>query len=192
MRRQNDFYPTASALTEQLLAHVAVKGLVLEPCAGDGAIARVLRRYRLGVETCDIDAGHTPDHVLDMTRIQSWQRFSPDWVITNPPFSAAPQILPLALERAHAGVAFLLRLTYLEPAGNRADWLQDQVDHMTRLIVFGQPRPAFRQGETNPLTGKPYTTDTATTAWFVWQRRHSWKSMGVQPPFGFITHWNGG
>lgn len=192
MRRSNDFYPTDEALVKRLLENVDIRGVVLEPCAGDGRMAAALRATTgRAVVTCDVDPAHYPDHVLDMTRVENWRRFSPDWVVTNPPFSAAPQILPLAMERARVGVAFLLRLTYLEPAGNRADWLQDQADHMTRLIVFGQPRPAFRQGEINPKTGKLYTTDNATTAWMVWQPDHSWRALGVRPPFQFVTHWQG-
>lgn len=186
MRKKNDAYFTSRALTEHLLrrASVEIAGTVLEPCVGTGQMAAVLRQNGLHVETCDIDPVYRPDHVLDMTRIENWRGFAPDWIITNPPFSDAPQILPLALERARVGVAFLLRLTYLQPTGNRADWLQDQADHMTQLLVFGLPRPGFLPN--------PRATDAVTTAWFVWQKSHSWRAIGMEPPFGFITHWNEG
>ena len=41
-RIENDFYPTNALLTKKLLAHVEITGQIIEPCAGDGAIAREL------------------------------------------------------------------------------------------------------------------------------------------------------
>lgn len=104
----------------------------------------------------------------------------PDWVITNPPFTSAPQILPLALEHCFVGVAFLMRLSYLEPAGNRGDWLQTYSDQMRHLIVFGQPRPSF--------TGNG-RHDSCTVAWMVWQKNWSWNALGVASPFQFTAGW---
>ena len=93
----------------------------------------------------------------DATKREFWTRWvsSIDFVVTNPPFSLASSILPLAYEHARVGVAFLLRLSYLEPCRDRADWL---VQHpLTKLIVL--PRISF--------TGDR-KTDSVTCGWFVW------------------------
>jgi hypothetical protein len=95
-------------------------------------------------------------------------------VISNPPYNVAPDILPLAWEHSRLGMAMLLRLTYLEPTANRAEWLQDTP--LSNLIIFN-PRPKFRQGS---------GSDSATVAWFVWRR--GWKD---ETRVSFCTDWQG-
>ena len=44
MRRSNDFYQTPAWATRALLArHTPITGVILEPCVGDGSIARELQ-----------------------------------------------------------------------------------------------------------------------------------------------------
>jgi hypothetical protein len=164
-RRKLDAYPTEARVTEVLRHHVILSGNVLEVCAGAGSMARVLlSEGTTAVFANDINPVYETDYVSDAAdaAAEVWRR-QWDWVVTNPPFSQAHEILPLAWENCRVGVAFLLRLTYLEPAGNRADWLQEHSRFMSHLIIFGQPRPSFTNN------GK---TDSVTTAWMVWQKRH--------------------
>ena len=185
MRRKLDLYETDGLLTRHLLRRVNIRGRIVEPAAGPGAIARVFLGYE--VITNDIDPQH-PTHfhgdatdpfhpmwnkpfgeaqwVKDESELvppERQKRFQPDWVIANPPFNEAHNILPLAYSAAQVGVAFLLRLSYLEPCGNRGAWLQAHAPYMTNLIIFGQPRPSF--------TGNG-RTDNVTTAWMVWRKPH--------------------
>src|SRR5688572_7789216 len=119
-RRANDWYPTTAWATEDLLRHVDIRGAILEPCVGDRSIANVLSE-RLGgtVYTNDIDRRWSAHEHADATDPKWWaevlQAQAIDWVVTNPPFNVAAEILPLAFKRARVGVAMLLRLTYLEP-----------------------------------------------------------------------------
>lgn len=161
MRRLLDFYPTPAKLTEKLLDIVPVSGIVLEPCAGDGAIVNLLKEKKIQTVTNDIGTYLNWDYNADATNHDSWNNWDyVDWVVTNPPFNAAPQIIPLAYEAASVGVAMLLRLSYLEPAGNRGEWLTEHSENLSDIIIFGQPRPSF--------TGNG--TDSCTTAWFVWRK----------------------
>ena len=86
--------------------------------------------------------------------------------MSNPPFGAAPRIVPLAVEHAVAGVAMLLRLSYLEPCENRSQWLSEHPP--TRLIVL--PRISF--------TGDG-RTDSVTCGWFVWERHALQQSIEI-------------
>lgn len=196
MRRKNDHYPTHQKATEALLRLHPISGVVLEPCAASGQMADVLREPHgntvslvSAVYTSDIDWQFDTNWHEDATDPNSpmWG-IRPDWVITNPPFSLAPQILPLALESCKIGVAFLLRLTYMEPTQDRADWLIAHADQQVLQAPLN-PRPNFRAGEINPTTGKPYGTDNVTVAWFVWRKNWSWAKTGIRSPFQFITDW---
>lgn len=156
-RRANDFYPTPAHATEALLRYVVIAGTVLECCSGQDDITSVLKRKGLNVTTNDIDPAMPADTHEDATKDPFWADKYPDWVISNPPFSVAPPIVERAYSAARWGSAMLLRLSYLEPCKNRAEWLS--AHKPTHLIVL--PRISFT-GD-----GK---TDNVTCAWFVWQK----------------------
>lgn len=160
-RNDLDFYETPVWMTNTLLHHHPLsRGLrVVEPCAGDGAIARVLQRSHLHVVTNDIDQRHQTDHHEDATLDRLWaSAFTDgvDFVITNPPFNEAFRILQHAYSAARVGVAMLLRKTFLEPTRERGPWL---AAHPPSRII-GLPRHSFR--------GKG--SDSVSADWVIWQK----------------------
>lgn len=157
-RRPMDFYATADWMVEELLRRVTPFGAVFECCAGAGDIAEPLRRRGHRVITNDLDATRACDSADDARNTWLWERTIPDWTITNPPFKVATPIVENALRYSRAGVAMLLRLTWLEPTRDRADLLGRCPP--TKLIVL--PRYSFT-GD-----GK---TDSVTCAWMVWERK---------------------
>lgn len=169
MRRQNDFYPTPTFATEILLRHVVVTGTIFEPCVGDGAIARVVDR-RGTVFASDIDRSRRGCTMYgDASVAGFWGEAVPElgcinWVVTNPPFNCAADIVPLAYEHARDGIAMLLRLSYLEPVENRGAWLNAHPP--TCLIVL--PRISFTGN------GK---TDNVTCAWMVWEKASAFRAI---------------
>lgn len=168
-RRRHDFYETSRALTLSLLVRetrILFTGPVLECCAGHNAITDVLREGLLEVYTNELQSDgefsrHEHDFHLDATEPESWEQF-PDvgWVITNPPYNQALDILEHAFGHAEHGVAMLLRLSFLEPTLYRGTWLEQHQDNLSKLIIFGSPRPSY--------TGKG--TDSVTTAWMIWRK----------------------
>lgn len=158
MRRKNDFYPTpegaARALRNRMRFGVHQPLEYAEPCVGDGALVR-----GLGIEprwTNDIDPQMRATYHFDASKL--WPVNGVPWVITNPPFSLAAEILVHSLARATEGVAMLLRLSFLEPTRKRAEQLV--YDPPTHMLVL--PRLSFT-GD-----GK---ADSVTCAWMVWDRR---------------------
>lgn len=162
-RRRLDQYFTPEFATAALLHYVPVTGSVLECCAGDLAIAKVLQQ-QTNVCTNDIDPAMPTDDHLDATDPFYWEtvslRGSYNWIVTNPPFSVAQPIVEGAHRTAKAGIAMLLRLSYLEPCKDRARFLSQHPP--THTIVL--PRISFT-GD-----GK---TDNVTCAWFVWCKTSS-------------------
>ena len=185
----NDYYPTPEAITKALLDRVAIRGVVFEPCAGtrgmSDVLARHLRDMRSG-ELYDSDLTWAGADPRDATAPDFWwwwfvnvMHNELDWTITNPPFSAAEKILPLAWEHSQQGVALLLRLSYLEPTAGRAQWLQQHADHL-RLVIPVSPPPRLRRGR---------GSHSVTCAWFVWRKTWSWSELGIACPFQFVAGW---
>lgn len=175
-RHKNDFYPTPEALTLALLdvlhTHhpIGPNTAIYEPCAGMGHISNVLKTHSSFVLTADIDENMPVDLHLDARYDKPTVHDQPcvfDWIITNPPFNSAFDILNNMLEiECHQGIAMLLRLSFLEPAGKRKEFLA--VCPPTDLIVL--PRTSFTED------GK---TDSVTCAWMVW-RKHQPDKQTIQ------------
>lgn len=128
-----------------------------------------------------MDPARVADFHLDAAQAESWAQFpAARWVITNPPFEMATPIILNAWNHATEGVIALVRLSYLEPCGDRADLLRAMSDHL-RVVVPCNPRPQFR-GDTSGA-------DQVTVCWLVWQKRHSWRALGQPCPWQFLTNW---
>lgn len=194
VRIKNDFYPTPAALTDKLIdtlhGRINPRHRICEPCVGDGAIANRLCGKGFNVVTNDIDTQHLATYHHDAVdpSAEIW-REEFYWTVTNPPFKQAFPILKNAWATSYEGVAMLLRITFFEPTQERAAWFNAHADNLRWFGVFGSPRPRFRSG-INPKTGKAFGTDSATTAWFVWDKYWSWDALGVDCPFGFVSHWS--
>ena len=137
---------------------------VIEPCAGQLAIANVLRseRHVMHIETNDLNPAMPCDTHFDAARPEYWEALRarthnrPNWGITNVPFDLADRIVPMAAESLDL-FATILRLSWLEPTAARAAFLS--VHPPTQLIVL--PRHDFKgRGQ----------TDSVTSAWFVWNK----------------------
>lgn len=152
MRRALDFYETPPWQTRALQTRVSISGSVFEPCVGDGSLLRELRDCQ--TSSNDINRERTANFHRDASLIQSWVNWPIhfDWVVTNPPFNRATEILECALPHARCGVIFLLRLSFLEPTERR-----QHIQPPSGLIVL--PRWSYKQN------GK---TDSVTTAWMIW------------------------
>lgn len=154
-RRPLDYYPTDPALTRVMLNRMELpKGLrILEPSAGDGAIANVLREEGFDVITNDIDPQWGCDHTSDfLDPRMEWDGI--DAIIGNPPYSHAPAFIRRALQVSDL-VVMLLRLTFLEPCDNR----RGLVRGMSRCLVLQRcPFTDFTGGG----------GDSTTVAWCGW------------------------
>lgn len=165
MRRTYDFYETPPHYVAALFDTIEPWGVVYEPCAGDDAIARLVRPLSAvaRVRTNDVDDARPSQTHWDATDADAWV-VPADWVITNAPFA---QVFPIAQHAVAtaAHVALLVRLSFFEPTKGqpgrpgRGSWLEAHPP--TSVIVL--PRYSFRLRD-NGSVG----CDTTTCAWAVW------------------------
>lgn len=177
-RVANDYYPTPDPVTQALLDLVDITGTVIEPCAGHGAISK----FFPGCITNDLypSGDFEPTYRMDATQPGLYQQQPFDWCVTNPPYGMElpVKILQMSFDHVQVGCAFLLRLSFLEPCNDRASWLIANADHLRHVIPVN-PRPRFRRDTKGG--------DNVTVAWFVWRKDFSWKQLGPDCPFNFIT-----
>jgi hypothetical protein len=139
-----------------------------EPCAGLGHMSDVLREYFPHVTASDVEIyDNAPGYMqtCDAKSPAAVEQFAGngfDWIITNPPFGIAEQMLPHFLRHARHGVALLLRLQWLQG--------KERFDHIfldtppAQCLVFTD-RVGMCEGGYDPKLS------TATAyAWFVWER----------------------
>ncbi|WP_242049409.1 KOW motif-containing protein [Aulosira sp. FACHB-615] len=160
-----------------MLRYVKIEGVIGEPCVGAGAIASLLQAWPHTKQlwTNDVDPNKQADYHHDATLRESWEYFTEtDWIITNPPYAdqAAP-IIKNAFEKARVGVVAFLLTSFLEPCGDRADFLKE---HPPSLVLTF-PRYCFRKDK----SGKRWATDNTTISCFVWDKRATTQQLIVRP-----------
>lgn len=99
----------------------------------------------------DSHMGAATEGFVEAFREDSWR---PDWVVSSPPYKHAFAILKQALPVGRVGVAFKLRLTFLEPTKTRGRWLKDNPPHSVVML----PRATYRGRKCS-----------STEAWCVWE-----------------------
>lgn len=168
-RLDNDAYYTpqrvADACVRAVARSIAPCSNVLEPHAGGGAFVRALRAQRsdLVATVLDIDpeapaltfARENGLAALDIDFLQTRPQ-DIDWIVGNPPYKDAQAHVEHALRHARVGVAFLLRLAFLESA-ERKELFREHPPAEVHVLVN---RPSFA------FDGK---TDSAAYAFFVWR-----------------------
>ena len=159
IRMVNDHYNTPAYTTRSLLLHHTIEYPVLEPCAGNLAIANMLKTDM--VYTNDINPASPSATCLD------YLQFNENWydlyqtIITNPPFNIALDIIKKAMNDVvdEGEVIMLLRLNFLG-SQKRHDFWQE---YPPKTIYVLSKRPKFINGK----------SDSIEYAWFVWQKGYN-------------------
>lgn len=119
-RRDSDWYPTPRHTILSLLDECPPPpGLVIEPCAGDGAVVRVLLERGYQVSAVELRKECFAELMeLCPTTIGDWLVIGRTWplpeppysIVTNPPFSIAREFAEACLATQARYVALLLRI----------------------------------------------------------------------------------
>jgi len=187
-RRADDYYATPAWATAALLdwferQRLTMRGTILDPFAGDGAILQVVKDRswpwveRLAAVEIRPEADPALQSVADWHRIADWFELAqadlprrrivgPPFnvcasdtlaIITNPPYSRAEEAIRSCCTVADR-VVMLLRLPFY--AGQRRKALF--TEHPPAHVLVLAKRPSFTDGG----------TDATDYAWFVWDRGH--------------------
>lgn len=183
-RRELDAYLTPGGpgnATAKLLRRPEVRGqTLLDPSCGDGRMAQQIARsgaFR-HVHLNDVHEGRLEQAraallAVEAVRSSSSRRDAADpalyvpapcWVISNPPFGIAGDIVRQALLRAQRGVAMLLRITWMQAAGAS----HKAPRGARRYLVKTPPTRLIELGRIS-FSGDG-ATDSAPMAWFIWTR----------------------
>jgi hypothetical protein len=164
-----DFYETPPAVVRafaDLVRHHLRGRHVLEPCVGDGAIARVLlAEFECYVTTNDIDPARTANTTMDAGNV-FMRRFhtGAEVEISNPPFNQAIDIVRVGVSQMRSGgtlakwIAHLLPLNFMEPVGDRRAFLAEH--------------PPQHRMPTERIKFRTDTNNSApiSTEWVIWTR----------------------
>lgn len=168
-----EFYPTPAPFTRWLFEpqYITVgRGCVVaEVCCGSQAIVGAVSdpESKIHWVTNDLDPYWDAEHHFDATSDDLYRATGDvDWVVTNPPFSAAVDIINQALKHARVGVAMLLRISIHEPTktGPRRTWL---AENPPNGILF-LPRFAYQRSRKDGQ----WATDSVTCCWCIWRKDH--------------------
>ena len=122
-RKESDFYPTHYSLTRLLLDKVRLRGAILEPACGDGAIVKVLSDYGYVCDYYDIER----DFLKETTHYGT--------IITNPPFSLAKEFIIKAKECSDE-FFYLLPLNYCHGKQRYDLFYANGVNILNHIYVF--------------------------------------------------------
>ncbi|WP_336800636.1 SAM-dependent DNA methyltransferase [Kaistia sp. MMO-174] len=188
-----EFFPTppwaTRALTRYVLPLVSAElgeQSYWEPCCGEGHQAEVLNEsfghgyasdvYPHGYGAVGSFVG-ADGFDLDIARCP----FRPDWVITNPPFGLAVEVVERALEEAIEGVAILVRTLWIES------------DERYQLFSRYQPTLQATFAERVPMVQyrwDPVASTATSYSWIIWRKPFvgcghggmpSWRTVIIPP-----------
>jgi len=164
-KEEADFFETPPHVIEALLReYPPPPGFkIIEPAAGDGAIARMLigRFYQvIALEIREAERDKLewicPYMICDFLETDKFYNWQGSYV-GNPPFSLAYEFAKKCVESPAVYVALLLRLSFLGSIKRAAF---NNAHPPTALLIIA-PRPSFTNGG----------NDQVDVAWFIWDKQ---------------------
>ena len=172
-RAEDDFYATNPIDVERFLnAYGQIAGTVLEPCIGQGHIAKVLQKHGnvviRGIDIKDRNSGF----ITKITDFLTYEGYDSvfDYVITNPPYSLAEDFIRKSMKvvKDNGQVIMFLKLQFLEGAGREKLFSEYPPKYI--YVCRKRAQPLRMGSEIDPATGKKWASSTICFAWFVWEK----------------------
>lgn len=146
-----------------------------EPAANRGFMVSALSEYFGDVFATDVHDYGAGFPLHDFLMADETPLYSPQWVVTNPPFRLAREFVERGLQVASGGVAVIVRSVWAEGASRYENLFRD---HPPAWILQHVERVPMVRGRYDP------NASTATSySWFVWDIAGVW---GSGTRFGWI------
>ena len=169
-REANDYYATPPIATEMLCKIETFSKDILEPCCGEGHIAKVLEAHGYNVESMDlIDRGYGKGGV-DFLKYNKSVKAD---IVTNPPYSMAQEFVEHAMELITNGhkIAMFLKLSFLEGKDRRK--MFDKYPPKT-VWVSSSRLGCAKNGEFKKDKRGVLKADSAVAyCWYIWEKGYS-------------------
>lgn len=166
-REVHDYYATPPVATELLCSLETFSKNILEPCCGEGHIAKVLEAHGYNVQAMDlVDRGYGEGGVDFLT----YDEYVNGDIITNPPYSMAQEFVEHAMELIKDGrkVAMFLKLSFLE-GKERSKMFKKYPPK--RIWVSSSRLGCAKNGEFKTDKNGNLKADSAVAyCWFVWEK----------------------
>ena len=168
-RVDDDFYATDPKSTRALLEEVKFEGdLFLEPCCGQGHIAKVIEEYYPNAKITAIDLVDRGYGVggVDFLTYNPTVKF--DNIITNPPFILAQEFIEKGLNLVRDGgkVAMFLKVQFLEGTKRKEFFDKSPLKY---VYVFRARQSPWMNGSPVDEKGKKWSS-TMCFAWFIFEK----------------------
>ena len=168
-RVENDFYATNPLAVRKLLSKYKFNGnKMLEPCVGQGHIAKTVKEYypSINITALDIvDRGYPKTIVNDFITWDTEDKF--DFIITNPPYSMAKEFVEkgMSLLTNSGQMAMFLKIQFLEGVKRKELFNCYPPKY---IYVFRNRMATWNNGCEHDNMGKRWAT-TMCHAWFIWE-----------------------
>lgn len=168
VRETLDFYATHPSAATKLMEVEKFKGAIWEPAAGNGHLAKELKKKYI-VYCSDIIQRNYILTVRDFLKIKNCKN-TPINIVTNPPFNLAQEFIEMSLEVVADGykVCMFLKLTFCE--GKKRNLFFKK--HPPKYIyVFSSRIRTANNGDFEKL--KESGGSAICFAWFVWVKGYN-------------------
>lgn len=163
-RKESDRYETPLSLTKELINTGVLEGVktILEPAAGYGAMAKVLREA--GFEVTEKDIMHNQNFLLDEYEYGQY-----DAVVTNPPFSLYTEFV----EKAKQVAPIVVMLSKVNFFGVQDRYDRGLWEHLKYAYIFTRQIDYQFPIQEDGSCG----VGNLITGWFCWDMNYDGKSM---------------
>lgn len=166
-REQNDFYATNPKDVYRLFdeCHIDFSNNILEPCCGNGHIAKVFKEKGYSVTCKDLIQRNYPlDGTWDF--LNQNEKFDGD-IVTNPPYEKACECVEKSLDMIPEGrkVVMLLKLTFLESKKRKNLFDTKQ---LKTVYVFRNRTGCARNGDE-----KKFVSGAVCYCWYEWEKGYN-------------------
>ena len=168
-RVENDYYATNPKAVEMLLNEYDFNdGYWLEPCVGEGHIAKIIESkcYAICTGIDVVDRGYPNTIIADFLTYETNQKF--DNIITNPPYSLATEFIEKSLSLLSDGgkCAMFLKIQFIEGLKRKTLYENNPPKY---IYVFRNRMATWNNGQELDPQGKRWAT-TMCHAWFIWEK----------------------
>ena len=167
VERGHDFYETPAVATKTLIKHCYLPTRIWDPCAGKGALTRVLTEHGFVVVGSDLNAHEGRDADImtecDFLLLHPFMPSGCDCIVMNPPFSLFDDFVRQALKLTPL-VCVFARLVALEGIA-RSDFMDTS---LFRVIAGRERLPMMHRQN---WEGNRLKKGAMPFAWFIFNPR---------------------